>query len=302
MHNNESYPIVSVIITTYNGGEYIAETIETVRAQTYKNWEMIIVDDGSDDNTCEIIAGIKDDRIKLYKAGRIGINGKVKNIGLGQARGKLIAFIDHDDLWAPEKLEKQLAALQEDPEAGFCLTGGYNFKIKGEPFEYFYKQNKGLRSGNIFLSIFDSKIAPWTQALLVHRHAVDAAGAFSETSVFADPDFIFRLAYHFKAVVIYEPLFFRRLHETNYSTVNWVKSHEEGIELFRLYKNNKMLPAKIARKILFLSYIHFGEKCIAEMKWGRSIHSFYQAWKQKPFSIVPLKKIGKALLLRSGIK
>ena len=63
--------------------KYIGETIESVRSQTWQNWELIIVDDGSDDNTCEIITGIKDERIHLYKAGRIGINGRIKNIGLG---------------------------------------------------------------------------------------------------------------------------------------------------------------------------------------------------------------------------
>ena len=294
MNNNESYPKVSIIITTYNGSKYITETIESVQAQTFTNWELIIIDDGSDDSTCEIVAAIKDERIQLYKAGRIGMNGKIKNIGLGKARGELLAFIDHDDLWAPEKLEKQIAALQEYPEAGFCLIGGYNFKMKGEPLEYFHKQNKGVRCDNIFLSIFNSEVAPWTQALLVHRHCIETVGSFTETGVFADPDFIFRLAYHCKAVVLYEPLFYRRLHDTNYSTVNRVKSHEDGIELIRLYKNKKMLPSKTTRKILFLSYIHFGEECIAEKKIGRSIHSFFHAWKQRPFSIIPLKKIGKA--------
>jgi len=296
MHKNQTYPKVSIIITTYNGSRYIAETIGSVQAQTFTNWEMVIIDDGSNDDTCEIIAGIKDERIQLHKAGRIGINGKVKNIGLAMARCELIAFIDHDDLWAPEKLEKQIAALEENPGAGFCLTGGYNFKIKGEPFEYFYKQSTGARSGNIFLPLFNSEIAPWTQALLMHRHCIKAVGAFSETSLFGDPDFIFRLAYHYKAVVLYEPLFYRRLHESNYSSVNWVKSHEDGIDLIRSYKNKKMLDAKSTRAILFRSHIHFGEKCISEKRLGRSLHSFYLAWKQKPLSIIPLKKTAKAFI------
>ena len=139
MINTTTLPKVSIIITTYNGSKYIRETIESVCNQTYRNWELIIIDDGSEDNTCEIITSFKDERIQLFKAGRIGINGRIKNIGLEKASGELIAFIDHDDLWHPSKLEKQITVLQEYPEAGFCLTGGYNFKTKGEPFEYFYK-------------------------------------------------------------------------------------------------------------------------------------------------------------------
>src|ERR1700741_2873469 len=109
---------------TYNRAKYIMQSIDSVRAQTYQNWQLIIVDDGSDDNTKEIVTGIKDDRILFHEAGRVGIGGKIKNIGLKLANSTLIAFLDSDDLWASTKLEKQVAVLQEFPEAGFSLTGG----------------------------------------------------------------------------------------------------------------------------------------------------------------------------------
>jgi glycosyltransferase involved in cell wall biosynthesis len=109
---------VSIIISTYNGAQHIGETIESIRNQTYSNWELIIVDDGSEDDTVELITAIKDARMQIYRAGRIGINGRIKNIGLSKASGDLIAFVDHDDLWAPSKLEKQVIALQKYPGLG----------------------------------------------------------------------------------------------------------------------------------------------------------------------------------------
>jgi glycosyltransferase involved in cell wall biosynthesis len=296
MENTGTFPKVSIVISTYNGARYIGETIESIRNQTYKNWELIIVDDGSADNTCDIITSIKDERIQLHKAGRIGINGKIKNIALTRVTGELIAFIDHDDLWAPEKLEKQVAILHEYPEAGFSLTGGYNFKTKGEPYEYFYKQKEGIRFDNIFLSIFRSEIAVWTQALLVRRQCAETARPFNEISRFADPEYIIQLAYHFKAVVLYEPLVYHRLHDTNYSVINWEKSHLEGINLIQSLKNNKMLPGKLARDVLFRSYINFGEKCLRYKKRRKALVSFFDAWKQKPFSFIPIKKIVKSIL------
>src|SRR3990170_6954988 len=108
---------VSIIMSTYNRAAYIIETIESIRNQTYQNWELIIIDDGSDDNTEEVIEAIKDSRIQFYKAGRLGIASKIKNIGLEKVTGELIAFIDSDDLWAQTKLEKQLILLQQYPEA-----------------------------------------------------------------------------------------------------------------------------------------------------------------------------------------
>ncbi len=283
-------------MSTYNGAQFIGETVESIRSQTWQNWELVIVDDGSDDNTCEIITGIKDERIQLYKAGRIGFNGRIKNIALGKASGELIAFIDHDDLWAPEKLAKQVAVLQTYPEAGFSLTGGYNFKIKGEPFENFYTQREGVRFDNIFFSIFRSEIAVWTQALLVHRECIDPAGSFNETSLFADPEFIYRLAYHFKAVLLYEPLMYHRLHHTNYTLLNRETSHKDGIDTIRSLKNKGMLPSRVYKDVLFRSCIHFGEKCLEYKERRKAINNFFSAWKYKPLSIVPLKKTAKAVL------
>lgn len=289
-------PKVSILITTYNGEKYIAETIESIFRQSWQNWELIIIDDGSEDNTCDIIAKIKDERVHLFRAGRIGINGKIKNIGLEKISGELIAFIDHDDLWHPSKLEKQIIALQEYPEAGFCLTGGYNFKTKEEPLEYFNKQKNGLRFENIFLPIFRSEISIWTQALLIRREAIKEVGPFSETSLFADPEFMFRIAYHCKAIVLYEPLFYHRLHETNYTVLNWETSHKEGLDVIGSYRNKKMLPSKLAKDVLFKSHINFGEKCLKHRKKGNAISSFFNAWKQKPFSIIPFRKITKTML------
>ena len=287
-------PKVSIIISTYNGAKYIAETIESIRSQTYQNWELIIIDDGSDDNTVEIIAGIKEERMLVYMAGRIGINGRVKNIGVSKASGELIAFLDHDDLWAPSKLEKQVAALQQYPMAGFCLTGGYNFKKPGEPVEHFYKQNGGMKYGNIFIPLFRSEVAGFSQALMLRKECIAVAGPFKEIQSFSDVDFIISLSRHFKAIVLYESLVYRRIHDENYSYSNWEKSNYEGIEIIESYK--KFLPSKVASDALFRLYINFGEQYLQHAARGKAINNFLKAWKNNPLSIVPLKKTAKAIL------
>ena len=296
MFSLNTFPKVSIIISTYNGIRYIGETIESVRSQTYTNWELIIIDDGSNDNTCEVITSIKDERIHLCKAGRIGINGRIKNIGLSKSSGELIAFIDHDDLWAPTKLEKQVAALKTYQEAGFCLTGGYNFKDSGKPINFFYKQHKGIRVDNVFLSFFRSEISAWTQALLARRECIEKAGAFNENSLFADPEFIVNLSSHFKAVILYEPLVYHRLHDNSYSAIKWVQCHNQGLDIIRKYKNNKLLPISMARDALFRSHINFGEKYLFHKERRKAILHFYEAWKNKPLSLVPFKKTAKAIL------
>jgi len=291
-------PKVSIIMPTYNRAGLIMETIESIRDQAYPNWELIIVDDGSEDNTEEIVLQLKDERIQFHKAGRTGVGGKIKNIGLRMAKGELIAFIDSDDLWATSKLEKQVEALEQYPEAGFCLTGGYNFRERGKPETYFYKETEGIRYDNIFLSFFESGLAVFTQALMLRRQGLAISGYFQDTKSFVDGDFDFmiRLARHFKAIILYEPLLFRRLHDKNLTTLNWIRSHEEGIAAISSYLNNKELPPNLIRNVLFRSHIHFGERCLFYKKRGKAIKSFLKAWQCKPMSIVPLKKTVKAIL------
>jgi glycosyltransferase involved in cell wall biosynthesis len=294
MRNTDTSQKVSIILPTYNRAAYIVETIESIRNQTYPNWELIIVDDGSDDNTEEVIGKIKDERIRFYRAGRIGIGGKIKNIGLEKADGELIAFIDSDDLWAATKLEKQVVALQQYPEAGFSLTGGYNFRQPGKPIDYFYKYIKGIKYDNVFNSFFKSELPGYTQALMFWEKCIAVTGPFKEAKSFSDVEFILNLAYHFKAVILYEPLLYRRLHNTNYVHSNWEKSYYEGIEIIRSYK--KILGTNKIRDALFRLYINFGEDSILYKKRRKAIKNFFTAWKNKPLSFIPLKKILKTIL------
>lgn len=111
--------LVSIIMPSYNTGAYIAKTIDSVLAQTYQNWELIIVDDCSSDNTDEIVSTyLSDDRIHYLKNEKNSGAAFSRNTALREAKGKWIAFLDSDDLWMPEKLEKQLS---------FMKTNGYFF-------------------------------------------------------------------------------------------------------------------------------------------------------------------------------
>ena len=107
--------LVSIITPSYNTAKFIRKTIESVQAQTYQNWEMIIVDDCSSDNTDDVVAGyLYDKRIKYIKNKKnFGAAGS-RNRALREAQGKWIAFLDSDDLWSPEKLEKQIDFMQKN--------------------------------------------------------------------------------------------------------------------------------------------------------------------------------------------
>ncbi|KAF2511329.1 glycosyltransferase family 2 protein [Flavobacterium foetidum] len=106
--------LVSILTPTYNTEKFIRATIESVQNQTYRNWEMILVDDASTDETVSVIEEFaqKDSRIKLFKLDKNSGNGFARNAALEKATGKYIAYLDSDDLWFPAKLEKQIQFLK----------------------------------------------------------------------------------------------------------------------------------------------------------------------------------------------
>lgn len=118
-------PLVTVITPLFNAEKYISETIESVVKQSYKNWEMIIVDDCSTDKSRDLVKTFqqKDSRIRLIESDdNFGGPARPRNIGLQQAKGEYVAFLDADDVWLPEKLAKQVSFMKANPSVDICHT------------------------------------------------------------------------------------------------------------------------------------------------------------------------------------
>lgn len=126
--------LVSIIIPTFNSEKFIAETIQSVQNQTYKNWEMIVVDDGSSDATISIVTEMakQDKRIQLFRLEKNSGTGIARNTALDKTTGRFIAFLDSDDLWKPMKLEKQIDFLSKN-ELPFTFSFYDCINERGEP-------------------------------------------------------------------------------------------------------------------------------------------------------------------------
>lgn len=129
-----SKALVSVIVPSYNASRHICETLESVLAQTYRNLEVIVIDDGSKDHTPDIVANYarRDSRIRLVNQPNAGV-GAARNRGIAEASGVFIAPLDADDVWYTQKLEKQVASLQRNGEEwGFAYCWSKSFNERGE--------------------------------------------------------------------------------------------------------------------------------------------------------------------------
>lgn len=158
---------VSIIIPAYNAEKYIEETVASVMAQTYPDWELLIVEDGSVDKTQEIVEKMTNDRIHLIIPQKQGTAALARNAGLDVAKGRYIAFLDADDIWKPDKLEKELALMREK-NAGFVFSS-YEYadengvgkgKIAHVPESLTYRE--ALKNTIIFTStvLFDTEKIP----------------------------------------------------------------------------------------------------------------------------------------------
>lgn len=145
-------PLTSVIIPTYNRARDLKEAVNSVLRQTYQNMEIIVVDDGSTDETHELMNSFTDQRIKYIKKKNERHPGKTRNVGLQAARGEYIAFLDDDDLWLPEKLEIQMAEMRKQPQYAWSYT---HYKIfgTGESREYHIPPRQRNISGHILESL-----------------------------------------------------------------------------------------------------------------------------------------------------
>lgn len=157
-------PLVSIVMPAYNAAGFIDDTIHSILGQTYENWELIVVDDHSSDNTLEVLKQFKSERIRVIACKKNGGAAKARNRGVRASKGAFLCFIDADDLWQPSKLERQLEFMKETG-AAFSFTsyvfadskGRPNGKVVRVPSSITYKQ--ALKNTTIWTStvMFDMK-------------------------------------------------------------------------------------------------------------------------------------------------
>lgn len=187
--------IFSVIIPTYNREELISRSIESVLSQTLKDFEVVVVDDGSKDNTEQVIRTLNDPRIVYIKQENRGATA-ARNNGVRHARGKFISFLDSDDIWHPLMLEKQLEKFSSDPEIG-CVYSDLNvITSKGEIVPFW---NPTCLEGFIYKEALTQGFLSPMIVLSVKKQCIEEVGMFDETlPASQDDDICFKLAKRYK--------------------------------------------------------------------------------------------------------
>lgn len=220
-------PQVSVVIPAYNAMAYLPETLQSVLAQTFPDFEVLIVNDGSSDGIEEWFATVQDQRVQLISQVNQGLSG-ARNTGIKHAQANYIAFLDADDLWEATKLEKQVHCLNANPEAGLVYTWTA------------YINEAGISTGRIFASEAEGDV--WKTLILhnivecgsvamVRRECFATVGMFDRNlrSYVEDWDMWLRIATRYPFKVVKEPLVYYRQRSTSASK-DW-ESMEQSFQI-----------------------------------------------------------------------
>ncbi|MFC1794245.1 glycosyltransferase, partial [Planctomycetota bacterium] len=234
-YNSKSNPLVSVIIPAYNAAEHIAEAIESVIIQNYRNFELVIINDGSTDNTEEIVAGFKDERIKYFRQENQGLAG-AHNAGIKQSQGEFVIKLDCDDMMTPDFISRHIQEFEKHPEADLVYCNDFLIDENSKPIRVIespeYTDRK-LLIRDLFRCGYP--IVPFRTC--IRKSVFDKIGFFDESlSVGEDYDMIRRFVQHgLKVHHLQDALYMRRMGFDSLSrnfNAEKAKSHFEVVQRF----------------------------------------------------------------------
>ncbi|MDD9898964.1 MAG: glycosyltransferase [Candidatus Melainabacteria bacterium] len=187
-------PKVSVVVPSYNRADYISETIESILAQTFKDFELIFIDDGSTDKTEELVKAFasQDERVKYFKQ-KNSERAVARSYGMSLASADLICLIDSDDLWYPNKLELQVARMEADPELCCCYASVDRIDLESKPVKSAPRQQEGY-SGNIYEKLLERNFIPSVTPMIRKKYIEMVGSQVTEFIPYEDWDFWLRLA------------------------------------------------------------------------------------------------------------
>jgi glycosyltransferase involved in cell wall biosynthesis len=281
-------PIVSVVMPAHNCADYIGEAVASVLGQTFRDLEILVVDDGSTDDTVGALAPYAE-HVRLIRQGQRGVSA-ARNAGILASRGQLVAFLDADDIWLPEKLELQVEAVLRHPDAGFVYTDFMVFDAAGvrtpsrfsrtpEAVAWFQRSSVAGDSsrGAIYRELLHDN---WIHAssVLVNRRTLDEAGPFDESlSRGEDYDMWLRMARDRPVVCINRVLSAYRFRQESLSgptESRWLVWHASIARVLEKHIRLQLVPPEFlgeakygaVRRYLESGWAHLDERRMSQLR------------------------------------
>ena len=304
-------PKVSVITAAYNHVRFIRQSVESVQAQIYRDFEHIVVDDGSSDGTADVLKSFGN-RITYIRQENRGAHAAI-NEGIRRSSGDYIAIVDSDDAWLPNKLERQVEVLEKSPGAGMVYSLAYFINSEGVVEDHEWLMGTPFDDPNlVFEELLEVNRIPIVTAL-VKRSCIDEVGFFSETfKALSDWDMWLRISAKWPIIFIPEKLALYRVHENNawHSLLKSGRVNRERLLLLQTAtaamagttreskETRNRIKAAFGNRILYTTY----DYC-RRHEYGELIRYLLFALKQNPLylrDVVFAARIHPTLLKKNG--
>ena len=285
---------LSIIIPTYNRAYIISRAIQSVLNQTYRDFEVLVIDDGSTDNTSEIVKSFNDKRLRYIRHGENRGVAAARNTGIMSAEGKYIAFQDSDDEWFPEKLEKQMAVFTTtSPQIGVMYTGF--LLIEGNTKTRIPSSKVTKKEGNIYNSLLRGNfVSPG--ASIVKRECFTKAGMFDEHYVpLEDWEFWLRISRHYHFKCVDEPLLI------TYHMPDSISSNQNAaLRAHRLILEKYYEDIKKDKKTLAIYFSKIGDLLCFNGELNQGREYLLKAFTAFPLNVKPMMAVLASLLGQNG--
>jgi glycosyltransferase involved in cell wall biosynthesis len=276
-------PVVSVIIPTYNRESYIIEAIESVLNQTFDDLEIIIIDDGSTDNTPSIVKRIHDSRIRYFYLKHNNGVAAALNYGIKNSKGKYISRLDSDDIFLPEKIGSQVEVLENNPDIGLVYTRAYNISEQGDIVALYPAISTHPENPLKMLRHF---LFTPSQSIVFRKQCIERIGLYDTTIRFSsDWDFCVRMAARYKFFYIPIPLVKIRKHN-NMLTGDKLRSVQHTVMV--LEKHKQLLAQDEGFQWLSPWYYHVGRQLFYRSDYLSARNAFRTAVR---FQVVNFKAL-----------
>lgn len=280
---------ISVVTVTYNRAHLIGETIQSVLDQTYSDFEHIIIDDGSTDNTENVIRSFNDDRLKYYKYEKKYKRSFLTNEGIRKATGEIISIVDSDDLWTKDKLETIHSIFKTNSEINFFIHNltfipeGLGIKNPFEDFrEDFYK--------NILNDLFSNKILPFS-TYSIKKNTLDQIGLLDEEMIDGKHDLYLRIASQFKVYYCSKKMALIRKHEQNISNNVNMPHYDDYIKSLSKLRNQGVISNKKYLDLKNTIYTKIAYIYHRQKRYNEAKENYRQAFQTNFLSYKGLKSL-----------
>ena len=227
------YPLVSVIMNCFNGEKYLSDAISSVINQTYSNWELIFWDNQSTDRSKKIFSQFNDPRLKYFYSNQHTTLGEARNLAISKTNGLWISFLDVDDLWSEDKLEKQVHLIDKFDDIGFVY--GKSEIISFNNISKTSSSTHPLPDGNIFNELLKDNFVYYLSAL-INKDKLLKIPRIPENLTQVEDYYIFlHLAKLHRVVAVQEVCCSYRLHDSNLSRKKPIEGAKESLELIKSF-------------------------------------------------------------------